>query len=92
MVPPMDPQPPEHVPPPPAPERFLLPAGTAQAAAATAVTCPKCGGPYVYESRPRTCIEKALAKFGMPVCRCHRCFHRYVVVLGSVIEKDAPLQ
>jgi hypothetical protein len=40
--------------------------------------CPQCHGPQVYRSRTRTTIETILSGFGFRVCRCHRCFYRFV--------------
>ncbi len=50
--------------------------------------CPKCGNTPVYASRPRTSFEKTLARFRVPLCRCHRCRHRYLVVAYFRLRKS----
>jgi DNA-directed RNA polymerase subunit M/transcription elongation factor TFIIS len=52
--------------------------------------CPKCGSREVHESRPRTRFESFVTKFRIPICRCHRCYHRYFVVLRSAFSKTPP--
>lgn len=57
------------------------------------VTCPACGVPYVYPSQVQTWFEIALAAWGCPPLRCHRCLHRYVVVLGRFkFSKGSPVE
>jgi hypothetical protein len=49
------------------------------------VMCPKCKGYHVRLSRPRTRFERILNLFGIGIHRCHRCFYRYIPVLGRKI-------
>jgi hypothetical protein len=64
----------------PAPERNLVP---------SVEHCPKCGGHYVGQSRPRGWFEAGLRAMGIPIRRCCQCFYRYITVLGIDIEKVA---
>jgi hypothetical protein len=41
--------------------------------------CPRCGSGEIRESRARTKFEFLATNFGIPIRRCHRCFHRYMV-------------
>ena len=50
--------------------------------------CPKCENSRVHKSRPRTDFECRLAKWGIPICLCRKCYHRFVVVLGMKIGKQ----
>jgi hypothetical protein len=52
--------------------------------------CPKCDSPEIYVSRPRSPFERMLDRWGVPLCRCHRCYHRYVVFARIRISKDMP--
>jgi hypothetical protein len=52
--------------------------------------CPKCDGAPVYISRPRTRFERMLRRWKIPICRCHRCYHRYILVAGMRIHKSMP--
>jgi hypothetical protein len=52
--------------------------------------CPKCGSNQVRESRPHTKFEYVISYFGIPTYRCHRCFHRYVVVSRFAFSKNVP--
>jgi hypothetical protein len=52
--------------------------------------CPKCDGAPVYVSRPRTKFERMLRRWKIPICRCHRCYHRYILVAGMRIHKSMP--
>jgi DNA-directed RNA polymerase subunit M/transcription elongation factor TFIIS len=52
--------------------------------------CPKCGSIHVRESHPRTGLERSMTDFGIRICRCHVCFHRYVVVWRFAFSKTAP--
>jgi hypothetical protein len=52
--------------------------------------CPKCDSPEIYVSRTRSRFEQMLDRWGIPLCRCHRCYHRYVVFAGLKISKDMP--
>ena len=53
-------------------------------------TCPACASAEVYVSRARSRFEKMLERWRVPICRCHRCYHRYVVFAGLKIGKDMP--
>jgi DNA-directed RNA polymerase subunit M/transcription elongation factor TFIIS len=52
--------------------------------------CPKCGSNQVHESHPRTKLERFVTNFGIPICRCHRCYHRYFVVFRFALSKSMP--
>jgi hypothetical protein len=52
--------------------------------------CPKCDGAPVYVSRPRTAFERRLVSWRIPICRCHRCYHRYIAIWGMRIHKSLP--
>jgi hypothetical protein len=52
--------------------------------------CPKCASPAIYVSRARSPFEAMLERWGVPLCRCHRCSHRYVVFAGFKIAKQLP--
>lgn len=53
------------------------------------VICPKCKGYHVRLSRPRTRFERLLSLLGIGVHRCHRCFYRYIPVLGrKIVQKS----
>ena len=60
-----------------------------QRALSPAERCPKCGSIHVRESHPRTGLERCMTDFGIRICRCHRCFHRYVVVWRFAFSKVA---
>jgi serine/threonine protein kinase len=49
------------------------------------VMCPKCKGYHVRLSRPRTHFERFLNLLGIGIHRCHRCFYRYIPILGRKI-------
>ena len=53
------------------------------------VMCPKCKGYHVRLSRPRTRFERFLNLLGIGVHRCHRCFYRYIPVLGRKIVRKS---
>ncbi len=53
------------------------------------VMCPKCKGFEVRLSRPRTRFERFLNLLGIGVHRCHRCYYRYVPLLGRKIVRKA---
>jgi serine/threonine protein kinase len=53
-------------------------------------TCPRCGSRQVHESQSRTKFEFFVTRFGIPICRCHRCFHRYFVVMRMPFAKVPP--
>jgi hypothetical protein len=50
--------------------------------------CPRCGSANVFTSKARSMFEGLLRAIGSPVCRCHRCYHRYFVFLGMHIAKS----
>jgi hypothetical protein len=52
--------------------------------------CPKCDSTAVYVSRARSRFELMLERWGVPICRCYRCYHRYVVFARLRIGKDMP--
>ena len=52
--------------------------------------CPKCDSRGVYASRPRSRFEQMMQSWGIPLCRCHRCSHRYVVFARFKFTKDMP--
>jgi hypothetical protein len=54
--------------------------------------CPVCGSAYVQKSKPRTWLETKFERFGIPLYRCHRCYHRYCIVLGHKFTKEAILE
>jgi hypothetical protein len=54
--------------------------------------CPKCRSNYVYESKARTWFERHFSRWNIPLCRCHRCYYRYCIVLGMKIRKESPLE
>jgi hypothetical protein len=53
-------------------------------------TCPKCDSGVVYEARARSGFERTLERWNIPICRCHRCYHRWVVFAGMRIAKNMP--
>jgi serine/threonine protein kinase len=53
--------------------------------------CPKCNSAGVYSSRARSRFELMLERWGVPICRCHRCYHRYVVLGRFKIGKEMPV-
>jgi DNA-directed RNA polymerase subunit M/transcription elongation factor TFIIS len=53
--------------------------------------CPKCDSSEVYVSRPRSKFETMLVRWKFPLCRCHRCYHRWLVLFGMSIAKDMPI-
>ena len=52
--------------------------------------CPKCGSNDVCESHRRTTLELLIAGFGIPICRCQRCCHRYLVLFRFAFPKTPP--
>jgi hypothetical protein len=52
--------------------------------------CPKCASTAIYVSRARSRFEAMVERWGVPLCRCHRCSHRYVVFAGLKIAKQVP--
>jgi hypothetical protein len=53
--------------------------------------CPNCGGTFVYESKARMRFEQFLGWIGAPLRRCHRCYYRYLEMLGFKFGKE-PLE
>jgi hypothetical protein len=53
-------------------------------------SCPKCDHPTVFVSRARSAFERTLERCGIPICRCHSCYHRFIVVAGIKIGKPLP--
>ena len=53
-------------------------------------SCPKCESSTVYAARPRSAFERLLERWNIPICRCHRCYHRYIVVARLKIGKKMP--
>lgn len=51
--------------------------------------CPRCSAHLTSESRPHTAFEALLRAFHVPIRRCGRCFHRYVILFGLPIERSA---
>jgi hypothetical protein len=54
-------------------------------------SCPKCECAVVYVSRAHSSIERFLERMNFPLVRCHRCYHRYVVIGEFKIPKNAPI-
>jgi hypothetical protein len=52
--------------------------------------CPRCDAVVVYVSRPRSAFENLMARCSIPICRCHRCYHRWIVVARVRIGKSMP--
>ena len=74
------------------PDSFGHPKARAQAVLQPAGgNCPKCHSTAVYVSRTRSWLERMLARWDIPICRCHRCYHRYVVIARLKIGKDMPV-
>ena len=53
--------------------------------------CPKCDSSAVYVSRARSRFERMLERWQVPICRCYRCYHRYVVFGRLKIGKNMPV-
>jgi hypothetical protein len=51
--------------------------------------CPRCGTHLTASSRPRSTFEAMLPFLGMPILRCGRCYHRYVIFFGLPFAKAA---
>jgi len=51
--------------------------------------CPRCSAHLTNSSRPHTAFEAVLHMFHVPIRRCSRCFHRYVILFGLAIERSA---
>jgi DNA-directed RNA polymerase subunit M/transcription elongation factor TFIIS len=74
------------------PDSFGHPKAKAQAEPQPAGgNCPKCDSTAVYVSRARSRFERMLERWEVPICRCHRCYHRYVVIARFKIGKDMPV-
>jgi hypothetical protein len=54
-------------------------------------SCPKCACAVVYESRARSPVELFFERMKFPIVRCHRCYHRYVVIGHFKFSKDMPV-
>ena len=52
--------------------------------------CPRCGESTVFVSRPQSVFEDMLGRCRIPICRCHRCYHRWMVVAQLKIGKTLP--
>jgi len=53
--------------------------------------CPKCDSSVVYVSRARSRVELLFERMKIPIVRCHRCYHRYLVIGRIKITKDMPV-
>ena len=53
--------------------------------------CPKCDSRVVYVSRARSRFERMLERWQVPICRCYRCYHRYMVFGRFKIGKNMPV-
>jgi hypothetical protein len=74
-------------------DSFMAHKGDAAEPLPTGVKCPLCGALYVYPSRTRTWFENVLASWGCAPQRCHRCLHRYVVILNVLtFAKGSPMK
>jgi hypothetical protein len=74
------------------PESFGQPSAKAPAEVAKrGGHCPKCDCAEVYVSRARSRFEQILERLRVPICRCHRCYHRYFVFSRFKIRKEMPL-
>lgn len=51
--------------------------------------CPRCREHLTAPSHPHTAFEALLHMFHVPIRRCGRCFHRYVILFGCLIERSA---
>ena len=49
-------------------------------APAACAPCPRCDMSPVYLSTPRTLMERLVSAWGTPICRCHRCLHRWLMI------------
>ena len=54
-------------------------------------SCPKCACSVVYVSRPRSRVELFFERMNFPIVRCHRCYHRYVVIGSFKFSKEIPV-
>ena len=52
--------------------------------------CPRCDSASVYLSKARSRFEEQLGRWKIPLCRCHRCYHRYFCFAGLKIPKEMP--
>jgi hypothetical protein len=68
-----------------------LPAGETLALEFRGGACPKCRSTMVYVSRAKSGFERRLERWNVPICRCHRCNHRYVVIANLKIGKEMPV-
>ena len=53
--------------------------------------CPKCDSAAVFVSRARSRWELLLERWRIQIVRCHRCYHRYVVIGRLKISKNMPV-
>jgi hypothetical protein len=53
--------------------------------------CPKCESTAVYVSRPRSRFENLLVRWNIPIIRCHRCYHRYLIFSCIKFSKEMPI-
>jgi hypothetical protein len=51
--------------------------------------CPKCGSLDIRDSRARGTVERMMARAGVSLRRCHRCFHRFARVGPLAMDKPA---
>jgi hypothetical protein len=52
--------------------------------------CPRCESTAIYHSKARSRFELQLVRWKIPICRCHRCYHRYVTFARLKIPKEMP--
>ncbi len=52
----------------------------------TDLVCPCCGADDVHLSAQRPGFERLLGRFDVSFFRCHRCFHRFMIVFGIRIK------
>ena len=64
---------------------------TSDRAPSPAERCPKCGSSQVRKSHAGSRLESVIAHAGLSICRCHRCYHRYVVVSRFAFSKKLPV-
>jgi ribosomal protein S27AE len=52
--------------------------------------CPRCGSTEVCAAHRRTRLELLIGACGIPICRCQRCCHRYIVLFRLAFPKTPP--
>lgn len=62
----------------------------AREAPATRERCPQCGGGFIRDTKPRSPFERLLDRSRIPIHRCRRCDHGYVVMTGGPWVKKTP--